>query len=946
MPPRRQHNPLRLPCLFPGCGRFFKNLSGLTQHCNSQHSVDTTVAKNTTEESIHRSPSPEDLYEPNPSCPDDATPDSLENDPEPPTTRHFHPKINGIPCNSTGQLTPDADPPMPPPASDYAPFKDRLEFEVADFLFKRTQMSQGNIDILLDLWATSLLEHDAPPPFADFRDMHSLVDSIDVGDAPWRSFSVSYSGEIPTVPTPPHWMNAEYEVWYRDPLLVTRNMLGNRGFEGKFDPAAYKEFGMGGTRRYGDVMSAEWAWRQSDIIASGDDEATRGAMFAPIILGSDKTTVSVATGQNEYYPLYLSNGVFHGDVRRAHSGALIPIAFLAIPKSDRKDDGSALFRKFRRQLFHSSIAAIFETMKPFFSKPDITLCPDGHYRRVIYGFGPYIADYPEQVLLAGIVSGWCPKCTSHPKDLDAEAGRRSTLHTQTTADAFDPGRLWDDYGIIADIVPFTEGFPHADIYEILSPDLLHQVIKGTFKDHLVSWVGDYLKLRYGESRANQILDDIDHRIAAAPLFPKLRRFPEGRRFKQWTGDDSKALMKVYLPAIAGHVPPQMVRCIADFMEFCYLARRTIIDTDTLEQMRAALQRFHTNRQIFEEEGVRPDGCSLPRQHSLTHYFAMIESFGAPNGLCSSITESRHITAVKEPWRRSNRYDALGQMLVTNQRLDKLTAARAGFTSRGLLQGTCLSQALTALMAIPTDREDDDGGASHQPRAQDTVKLAQVPARGYPRQLEALAERISQPELVSHTRRFLFQELHPEDKRPNTDIRLEECLQFNGPVSVFHSAQATFYAPSDLSGVGGMYRERIRAMPSWRKGPGRYDCVFVHDDPSVPRMAGLDIAWVRLFFSFKYLGKLYSCALVEWFVRESDSPDSSTGMWIVEPQNGRGGRRDKAVISTDCVFRGAHLIPVFGNKFLPDRFPFTSSLDCFRSYYVNKYADHHANEIAF
>ena len=34
------------------------------------------------------------------------------------------------------------------------------------------------------------------------------------------------------------------------------------------------------------------------------------------------------------------------------------------------------------------------------------------------------------------------------------------------------------------------------------------------------------------------------RIAAVPPFPALRRFPEGRGFKQWTGDDSKALMKV------------------------------------------------------------------------------------------------------------------------------------------------------------------------------------------------------------------------------------------------------------------------------------------------------------------------------------------------------------------------------------------------------------------
>lgn len=44
---------------------------------------------------------------------------------------------------------------------------------------------------------------------------------------------------------------------------------------------------------------------------------------------------------------------------------------------------------------------------------------------------------------------------------------------------------------------------------MLSPDLLHQLIKGTFKDHLVSWVGEYLVLEHGEARVAKILDDID-----------------------------------------------------------------------------------------------------------------------------------------------------------------------------------------------------------------------------------------------------------------------------------------------------------------------------------------------------------------------------------------------------------------------------------------------------
>ncbi len=67
-----------------------------------------------------------------------------------------------------------------------------------------------------------------------------------------------------------------------------------------------------------------------------------------------------------------------------------------------------------------------------------------------------------------------------------------------------------------------------------------------------------------------------------------------------------------------------------------------------------------------------------------HYYDNIVAFGAPNGLCSLITESRHITAVKKPWRRSNRYNALSQMLLINQRLDKLQALHSDLVSWGLV----------------------------------------------------------------------------------------------------------------------------------------------------------------------------------------------------------------------------------------------------------------------
>ncbi len=93
---------------------------------------------------------------------------------------------------------------------------------------------------------------------------------------------------------------------------------------------------------------------------------------------------------------------------------------------------------------------------------------------------------------------------------------------------------------------------------------------------------------------------------------------------------------------------------------------------------------------------------------MVHYVSKIRKFGAPNGLCTSITESKHIKAVKEPWRRSNRYKALAQMLISNQRLDKLGAAKVDFIERGMLKGSCLSSAHEYRVARQEEMEETPG----------------------------------------------------------------------------------------------------------------------------------------------------------------------------------------------------------------------------------------------
>ena len=129
----------------------------------------------------------------------------------------------------------------------------------------------------------------------------------------------------------------------------------------------------------------------------------------------------------------------------------------------------------------------------------------------------------------------------------------------------------------------------------------------------------------------------------------------------------------------------MVKCLATFMNFCYLVRRNAITIDTLHEIENMLAQFHHYRQIFIQTGVQID-ISMPRQHALKHYPCAICLFGSPNGLCSSMTESKHIKAVKEPWRRSSRHKALLQMLYTNSCLDKMSFARMTFTERSDVQG--------------------------------------------------------------------------------------------------------------------------------------------------------------------------------------------------------------------------------------------------------------------
>ncbi|KAF9062687.1 hypothetical protein BDP27DRAFT_1385099 [Rhodocollybia butyracea] len=839
----------QIPCPYQdsGCIRRFKREGDLTWHVTMMHwKAGQSVASTPT---VGNLPSPSPGHSPPPNYLNQDIPPEPSNQRKR-KTRNYHPFLTGEHCDAEGRpVTPDTPPPPRGPLPNvWNLFQTEVQLQLADFLYCKVQMSQSDIDLLMELWALAAAQSESSSPFSDHNHMFAEIDNIRVGDAPWQCFETA----VPDNPGPnaPEWLSRSYQVWFHDPNTVIRNILDNPDFAQEFDTAPFVPLDSNDTRRWSNFMSGNLSWRHATKIYE-DDPSTEGSMLVPIILGADKTTVSVATGNAEYHLLYLSIGNLRNSAQQGHRNGVIPIGFLAIPKG--------------------------------MTIPVICHCPDGHFRRCIYDLAAFIADYPEKVLLAGIsVSSWCPKCTSQPSNLDQISPRRSCEHTAVLIEQFsaDNDVLWNNYGIAnQNVQPFTAHFPRADIHEMLSLTFSTKLLKELSKTTLSS---------EGKTRADEIMDDIDAQIAVTPPFPGLRQFPQGRRFKQWTGDDSKALMKVYLSAIADYMPESIMKCLSTFMDFCYLVQRPTLDETTFKEVQTLIDRYHHYREAFHMSGVR-EHFSLPRQHS-------------------------------KPWRRSNRYNALSQMLLINQRLDKLDVTPA---------------------LDPFDAGVEDmGAAGDEESLLGEVKLAKTYERSYPTDISLLSRYLNQPNLESLACFFLYEQLNGEPPPP--DYRNEDLPAIGSIVRVFHSAVATFHAPSDISGTHGMRRERIQATPQWYGYP-RYDCVLSVESEE-KGFRGINAACIRLFFSFQYDNVEYQCALVHWYKRHSRTPsDVKTGMWVVEPHY-HNEEPFMAVIHLDTILRGAHLLPVFGLTAIPKKLHFSQSLDVFTAFYVSKYADHQMNEI--
>jgi Plavaka transposase len=389
------------------------------------------------------------------------------------------------------------------------------------------------------------------------------------------------------------------------------------------------------------------------------------------LLSTDKTQLTSFRNKNAY-PLYLTIGNIPKEIRRKPSlRAYVLLAYLPTTRLENVAN-KAQRRRMINNLYHSCMHKILEPLEIAGISGVNMSTGSGNVHRIHPIFASFIGDYPEQILSSGGITGECPSCEA-PRDKLGENNiypNRNLEAVLKILDSFevDPAgflRACSEAGIKPLVNPFWKNLPYANIYRSIMPDILHQLYQGIVK-HMVGWVTETCGS-----------EEVDARCRRFPPNHNLRHFNKGiSSLSRVTGQEHDQMCRILMGLVLDcHLPHgfsnvRLIRVIRALLDFVFIAQYPIHTDDTLVLLEDALDRFHENKSIFVDLGIR-DSFNLPKLHFAKHYVEVIKLFGTTDNYNTEYTERLHIDLAKHAFAATNYKDEFTQMTIWLERKEKV-----------------------------------------------------------------------------------------------------------------------------------------------------------------------------------------------------------------------------------------------------------------------------------
>ena len=576
-----------------------------------------------------------------------------------------------------------------------------------------------------------------------------------------------------------------------------------------------------------------------------------GATIVPLILSSDKTQLTQFQGDKKAWPVYLTIGNISKHIRRQPSThATILVGYLPVAKLDCFIEQSRSLQGYR--LFHHCMSMIFECLIKAGTEGVEMVCADGWIRLMFVILAAYVADFPEQCLVAGCMENRCPRCTVKATDRGSpvESPLRDQKETLELLKKHQQGRDPPEYeklGLRAVYKPFWADLPHCDIFSCFTPDLLHQLHKGVFKDHLVQW-------------CTQIIGDreLDKRFKAMNTYPGLRHFKKGiSSISQWTGTDHKEMEKVFLGITVGGVAARVIPVVRSLLDFIYLSQLQSHTSTTLNSLESCLENFHRHKDIIKDLQIRKD-FNIPKFHALLHYANCIRALGSADGYNSESPERLHIDFAKEAYRASNKRDYVEQMAVWLRRHEAMWVRESY-----LIWVNKRLESMVRTVEEDVLDEDEVGDDANMNQRDINITNSRDDNITHSRDHKLRYSLAKQPPHQNLTVEKITQNFGTTDFLP----ALTKFLRHNLPGTTITPTirdrfdaykQLVLLPPSNRYLGDRIVRERVRTTPSIAASgralakPPHFDTAFVVEDPALYKTEG-GISGVFLFlFSNEYL----------------------------------------------------------------------------------------------